>query len=368
MSKSFRAIAFYLPQYYPIPENDKWWSKGFTEWTNVAKARPLFPGHYQPHIPADLGFYDLRVPEARQNQADLARKYGIEGFCYWHYWFGNGKKLLERPLKEVIESGKPDFPFCIGWANHSWSGIWHGAPNRILIEQTYPGKKDFTNHFYYLLSAFKDKRYFKVNDKLVFVIYWPPDLPDAKKFTNLWKDLAKKEGLPGFHFITHGVKNPQDYGCDACVTNAPFIHTPPSVFIKGIRYLNILLNRYIKIKPNLIPIKLKSLPTIRSYKNFVEHLNSMPLSKNEYPLVIPNFDNTPRSNKNGFVLTDSTPALFKTMLQNAMAKIKHIKNPQERIIFIKAWNEWAEGNHIEPDLKFGNAYLKVIKDCIYVKN
>lgn len=140
-----RAIAFYLPQFHPIPENDEWWGKGFTEWTNTAKAKPLFPGHYQPHVPADLGFYDLRLTEARVAQAEMAAEYGIEGFCYWHYWFA-GKRLLEHPFNEVMQSGKPDFPFCLGWANDTWSGIWHGAPNRVLIEQTYPGLEDYKNY------------------------------------------------------------------------------------------------------------------------------------------------------------------------------------------------------------------------------
>lgn len=142
-----KAIAFYLPQFHPIKENDEWWGKGFTEWTNVAKAKPMFPGHYQPHIPADLGFYDLRLSEARIAQADLAKKYGISAFCYWHYWFGNGRRILERPFQEVLESGTPDFPFCLAWANETWSGIWHGNPKTILVEQVYPGEQDYIDHF-----------------------------------------------------------------------------------------------------------------------------------------------------------------------------------------------------------------------------
>ena len=141
-----RAIAFYLPQFHPVPENNEWWGKGFTEWTNVVKARPLFKGHYQPHLPADLGFYDLRLPEVREAQARLAKEHGIEGFCYWHYWFGNGKRILERPFNEVLLSNKPNFPFCLGWANESWTGIWHGNPGKVLVEQQYPGKQDYIEH------------------------------------------------------------------------------------------------------------------------------------------------------------------------------------------------------------------------------
>ncbi|MFY8004508.1 MAG: glycoside hydrolase family 99-like domain-containing protein, partial [Chitinophagaceae bacterium] len=155
MNKNIKPIAFYLPQFHPIPENDTWWGKGFTEWTNVAKAQPLFEGHWQPRLPADLGFYDLRVAETREAQAAMAKQYGIYGFCYWHYWFG-GKQILERPLQEVVQLGKPDFPFCVAWANQTWKGTWHGlSSNKVLIEQTYPGKEDYEAHFNAMLPAFK---------------------------------------------------------------------------------------------------------------------------------------------------------------------------------------------------------------------
>lgn len=157
-----RVLALYLPQYHPVPENDMWWGKGFTEWSNVTKAKPLFRGHYQPKLPTDLGFYDLRLPEVREEQAKLAKEAGIEGFIYWHYWFGNGKRLLERPFNEVLESGKPDFPFALAWANHTWStktwksAIGETAKKGVIMEQTYPGIEDYTEHFYYALKAFKD--------------------------------------------------------------------------------------------------------------------------------------------------------------------------------------------------------------------
>ena len=193
-----RAIALYLPQFHPIPENDEWWGKGFTEWTNTAKAKPMFRGHYQPHIPADLGFYDLRVPETREAQAALARQYGIEGFCYYHYWFA-GRRILERPFNEVLHSGAPDFPFCLCWANATWSGIWYGEPKRVLIEQTYPGRADHEAHFQTLLPAFKDPRYIRVDDKPVFLIFQPFDLPDAAATLALWRAMAADAGLSGLH-------------------------------------------------------------------------------------------------------------------------------------------------------------------------
>ena len=203
MGNKIKIIAFYLPQFHPIPENDKWWGKGFTEWTNVGKAKPLFRGHYQPRVPADLGYYDLRIPEVRESQANMAKSFGIDGFCYWHYWFGNGKRLLERPFNEVLQSGRPDFPFCLAWANQSWQGISHGIKNKkILIEQLYPGKEDYINHFNSLLPAFKDSRYIRINDKPVFVIYKPLDIPKIQEFILLWNNLALQNGLKGIFFIS----------------------------------------------------------------------------------------------------------------------------------------------------------------------
>ncbi|MCX7012247.1 MAG: glycoside hydrolase family 99-like domain-containing protein, partial [Candidatus Sumerlaeota bacterium] len=195
-----RLIAFYLPQFHPIPENDEWWGKGFTEWTNVAKARPLFPGHYQPRVPADLGFYDLRVPETREAQAAMARAHGIEGFCYWHYWF-NGKRLLEKPFDQMLATGEPEFPFCLAWANEDWTRTWDGRSSEILQKQEYGGQSDDTAHFDYLLRAFKDQRYMAVDGKPMFLIYRPADLPDPTATIALWRSLARESGLPGLHLV-----------------------------------------------------------------------------------------------------------------------------------------------------------------------
>jgi hypothetical protein len=207
MTKRARVIAYYLPQFHPIPENDKWWGEGFTEWDNVKKVKPLFKGHYQPRIPADLGYYDLRDPEIRGKQARLAREAGIEGFCYWHYWFGNGKRLLERPFQEVLETGKPDFPFCLGWANHSWTNTsWKAANSLVkagtLMEQTY-SEEDYVQHFYAVLPAFKDKRYIRVDGKPLFVVFDPYGLSDAHLFIRKWNKLAEENGLAGIHFVSH---------------------------------------------------------------------------------------------------------------------------------------------------------------------
>ena len=251
-----RPIAIYLPQFHPIPENDEWWGKGFTEWTNVVKAKPLFKGHEQPKFPGELGFYDLRVAEVREQQAELARKHGIEGFMYWHYWFA-GKRILERPFQEVLESGKPDFPFCLGWANETWKGTWHGlSENKALIEQTYPGIEDHQKHFYAVLSAFQDKRYITVEGKPIFLIYRPFEIPEVGLLIQLWRELAVKNELKGIYFIgiAQGVrshKNLIDDGFDGLALSdlkgsIPFIYSHNNINtfflqdkekVKQVRYL-----------------------------------------------------------------------------------------------------------------------------------
>lgn len=360
-----RLIPFYLPQFHPIPENNEWWGKGFTEWTNVAKAKPLFSGHYQPHIPADLGFYDLRVPETRMAQADMAREYGIEGFCYYHYWFA-GKRLLERPFIEVLKSGKPDFPFCLAWANQTWTGIWHGAPDRILIEQTYPGRKDYESHFYTLLDAFSDERYITIDNKPIFVVYDPHRLPEPEAFTDLWRNLAVKSGLKGLYFIGNVSSPswvPEKNGFDASVLDSlSFIRQKMNRFYNSnLGYPKIILKKFLYNNLNRFPLKMFHKPTVYSYRDvikaaFPEHEPSF----DHFPCIIPNWDNTPRSNNNGLVFHDSSPELFRTYLKKAIKRVVN-REYQKRIIFIKSWNEWAEGNYVEPDLKYGKAYLEVIK-------
>ena len=272
INNSIRPIALYLPQFHPIPENDEWWGKGFTEWTNVAKAKPLFEGHWQPRLPADLGFYDLRIPEVREAQARLAKEYGIYGFCYWHYWFG-GKQILERPLNEVVESGKPDFPFCLAWANQTWAGTWHGlSENQTLIEQTYPGTEDYTKHFYRLLKAFKDERYIEVNGKKLFFVFRPMEIPEPKQFVDLWQNLAQKEGFKGFHFVGMHMPydwNPQEFGFDAMI---------PGFFDRSKYQLNSNVKARNRLQKVIRKLQTKdktgpSLPLIASYPDYVREVS-----------------------------------------------------------------------------------------------
>ncbi len=349
MNKKARLIAFYLPQYHPIRENDKWWGKGFTEWTNVTKAKPLFRGHIQPKLPTDLGFYDLRVAEVRELQAQMAKEAGIEGFAYWHYWFGNGKQLLEYPFNEVLKSGKPNYPFCLAWANQTWTGIWHGSSNKTLIEQTYSGKEDYKNHFYHLLEAFRDSRYLKIGNKPIFLIYNPHSLPSFNEFKDCWNYLADKEGVGEFFFIGICSSN-DDNDFNGFVQHAPILQKQikESVTKKLIK----------KVKQKILKH-----PNIYNFQDYVDIAIKQEIKNDEFPLVLPNWDNTPRSKERGLVLKDSTPKRFEYYLNEMISKIED-RPFDKRLIFIKSWNEWAEGNYLEPDIRFGGKYLEAIKETV----
>lgn len=380
---SVRVIALYLPQFHPIPENDNWWGKGFTEWTNVARARPLFKGHYQPRIPADLGFYDLRMPEIREQQAVLAKEAGIEGFCYWHYWFGNGKRLLERPFNEVLKSGTPDYPFCLGWANHSWtSKTWEksGVRPSMLMEQCYGGVDEYRQHFFALLTAFKDKRYICVDGKPLFMIYSPLDIPDTALFLQTWRSLAIENGLPGIHFVgysetssswrisSNGEKRrvlPQtnnanevftfilDMGFDAILSSGK---SRAEMLVKGkyIRLLKIFLQ---KIGYKATPITYEYRDIMRNY--YVKE----DTWENVYPTILPQWDRSPRTGNALDIFVNSSPEYFKESVLLAKRIIQH-KKPEHQILFLRSWNEWAEGNYIEPDIKYGKGYIHALKSAL----
>jgi hypothetical protein len=335
-------VAFYLPQFHPIPENNAWWGEGFTEWTNVAKAKPLYKNHYQPHLPADLGFYDLRVPETREAQAALARSHGINAFCYYHYWFA-GRRLLQKPLEEVLRLGQPDFPFMLCWANDTWTGVWYGAPDRILIEQTYPGENDHAAHFQHLLPVFRDKRYVKLRGKPVFCIWRATSIPKIREFTQQWEALAVESGFPGMHFIAtrHGFNRLplENLGLHAEIP----LYMPPrrKTIISGRQY-----------------------PTVYKYEDIYEKfLPGHPANGKTYPCVKPNWDNTPRSGADGLVFEGATPELFRKQFEKALDWSEGMP-ADNRVIFIKAWNEWAEGNCLEPEARYGRGFLTAIKDAL----
>lgn len=380
-----RLFAFYLPQFHPTPENDEWWGRGFTEWTNVTKAKPLFPGHYQPRLPADLGFYDLRVPEVREAQANLARKAGVEGFCYWHYWFA-GRRMLERPFNEVVASGEPDFPFCVAWANDTWRSHWYGAEKRTLIEQTYPGKADHERHFYALLEAFQDRRYIRVHNRPMFTIFRPKNLPGTEAFIELWHDLARRNGLDGIHFVAHLFDDELDFPWRNAGYNGAVVTNELKVMRRrmwdiarerlrlaeaerdGARKFRKLLEAVTgtgRLVAHRILQRVLGWPGgVHYYRDAMLFFKSArALELGCYPSIVPGWDNTARAGKKGVVLHGATPELFAEHVRDIFESVAD-RPAEERIVFVKSWNEWAEGNCLEPDRKFGHGYLDAVRAAL----
>ena len=353
VSNDPRFIALYLPQFHPIPENDKWWGMGFTEWTNVGRAKPLFRGHYQPRIPGDLGFYDLRLPDSREAQASLAREYGIEAFCYYHYWF-NGRRLLERPFDEVLRSGRPDFPFCLCWANETWSRRWLGEERDILIEQTYSAEDD-VEHARWLVNAFADNRYLKIHGRPLVLIYRPRDLPSPESTTDTLRQACMRAGLAEPFLVgvdahcTHF--DSRRIGFDDNMNFTPQLGLLPHAFDD--RFNQHRLVRNLKERKIVSDIKLYDYGS--AWQTMFRSRPSFP----HLPSVFVGWDNTPRRGRRGIVIEDGTPELFQQALGQAIEAVRE-RPVQERIVFLNAWNEWAEGNHLEPDLRHGLAYLTAV--------
>lgn len=354
MTKNIRLIAFYLPQFHPIPENDEWWGRGFTEWNNVVKARPLFKGHYQPHIPRELGFYDLRVPETRIAQAEMAQSYGIDGFCYWHYWF-NGKQLLEKPFTEISKSRKPDFPFCLAWANESWSRGWIGEEKDILIKQTYSTIDDI-NHIRWLMQAFLDLRYIKIYKRPLFLIYRPRDLLEPKKTTDLFREKCIKSGVPEPYLVgidAHCINyDCRQLGFDGTLKFEPQLGLLPDFNSEKVRFSKLIRNA----RRGIINARLR----IYDYSDARSLMDAQKPDFPYYPSICVGWDNTPRRNGKAVIFVNSTADRFGEGLLKIIKSVQ-CKPYEERLVFINAWNEWAEGNHLEPDMKNGLAYLEKLK-------
>lgn len=349
----FKPIAFYLPQFHPIPENDEWWGDGFTEWTNVKKARPLFKNHYQPHIPSELGYYDLRDEGVRIKQAELAQEHGIFGFCYWHYWFGSGKRVLEKPAQDFLKSRKPNFPICFAWANQSWTGIWHGAPDRVLVRQEYLGRKDDERHFNEVLPFFFDSRYIRINDKPLFLLYRPFDHPYLNDFIKHWNSLAIESGLKGIHFLGISYEeNVIGYDLDGFAYHDPILK-------KGdLNFFEKAIKKITKKYPKEILSQAIYGCKVTSYEDLVKKTFNQKMKKGNFPTLHTGWDNTPRSGKRGVVQQDFNLKLFQTHLRKVLGSINEEDEP---IFFIKSWNEWAEGNYLEPDQRFQRGKLEVLK-------
>jgi O-antigen biosynthesis protein len=341
---SVRAIAFLLPQFHPVPENDGWWGDGFTEWTNVRPARPLFAGHYQPHVPAELGYYDLREPAVRQRMAALAARYGIYGFCYYHYWF-SGRRLLEEPFASVAASGQPHFPFCLCWANEPWSRRWDGSNDDVLQPQTY-SEADDAEHIEALLPALTDPRAIRVDGRPLFLVYRPGDLPDPVATTRTWRAAIRAQGLSDLYLVaveSDGAIDPRPIGFDASVRfqpdwrvleDAPRLEVgPPSARVY----------EYRDVWPVLAEVP--EVPWTR------------------FPAVCPGWDNTPRRREGATMLHRANPRAYEHWLRVAIDDVRP-RTPDERIVFINAWNEWGEGCHLEPDRRHGHAFLRATRRAL----
>jgi lipopolysaccharide biosynthesis protein len=354
-----RVLAIHLPQFHPIPENDAWWGPGFTEWTNVTRALPRYPGHRQPNLPSELGFYDLRVPEVRQAQADLARAHGIDGFVYYHYWF-HGRKLLHQPVEAIVSSGRPDFPFCLCWANEHWTRSWTPNGAEMLVEQTYSADDDDA-HIEYLLQIFADPRYIKVDGKPVLFMYRASKMPDAGGTFQRWRDAARKAGFPGLYLIRFESSNetgdPAAVGCDAAAEFQP----DKRLFTREFpEWLPMGRLRKVGVRPfgNL---------SFQRYERLVDAaLNRGLPSYKFYRCVMPSWDNTPRRPRaagGGLVVIGSTPQRFERWLSGILRAFQPY-SPDENIVLVNAWNEWAEGNHLEPGVRWGRQFLEATARAI----
>lgn len=362
-SPSLRTIAFYLPQYHPIPENSEWWGPGFTEWRNVTQARPLFPGHYQPHLPSDLGFYDLRLPEAREAQASMAREYGLGGFCYYHYWF-NGRRILERPFTEVLASGKPDFPFCLCWANENWTRVWDGGEQAVLLQQHYSAADDLA-HIRALIPALADPRYIRIHGRPLLLVYRTELLPEPARTAEIWRTESSKAGIGDLYLAR--VENfvsrvdPTSIGFDAAVEFAPLGAQVGKIRFRGPMHRVLtragLLsrayteNRVSQYRALMLGMLAKPDPAFKRFR-----------------CVTPMWDNTARRRSGAQIYAGSTPELYKSWLTEIARRTIDNFPPGERIVFVNAWNEWAEGCHLEPDLKWGRKYLEATKAAVDAAN
>lgn len=359
-----KIIAYYLPQFHTFPENDEWWGKGYTEWRSVKNAQPIFEGHYQPRIPYQGKYYDLTEVENLKWQAEIAKKYGVYGFCYYHYWF-EGKMLMYKPAELMLENKDIKLPFCMCWANHTWTKAWSEHNREVLMEQTYGDQKDWADHFYYFLKFFQDERYIRIDDKPVLVIYKPDHIPVLKQMLEFWNELAKRNGLKGLTFMYQQYSyNHQkdeagelfDYGIEfqpGKVKDQQLIYTLPIAIRK---FRNLMVNKF-----NLRQTKASSM--WYSYDDVWERiLKSKPMDDKMIPGAFVDFDNTPRYKKMAAIYYGVTPDKFRHYLS---LQIKHAKEVYHKdMLFMFAWNEWGEGGYLEPDEKYGYGMLEAVRSAL----
>lgn len=359
MQTSIRAIAFYLPQFHPTPENDLWWGKGFTEWTNVTQAQPRFLGHYQPHLPADMGFADLRVPEVREAQAALAREYGVHGFCYYHYWF-NGRRLLNRPFDEVLSSGEPDFPFCLCWANENWTRRWDGQESEILLAQDY-SEDDHRQHARSLAPAFADPRYIRVDGRPMFLIYKANRIPEIRRATDLWREEIMRCGLPE-PYLLRVESSLDEYGDPGSIGFDAAVEFQPAWASLGFPLRHGWKAR-LAVRAGLLSRGWVE-NIVHDYPRVVSQMLSRPAPEyKRFPCVAPGWDNSARRKRDAVVLINSSPKEYELWLTEVVRRIEG-EGPTEKLLFINAWNEWAEGCHLEPCQKWGRGYLEATRRAL----
>ena len=336
-----RLIAFYLPQFHPIPENDLWWGKGFTEWTNVTKAEPLFSGQYQPHLPADFGYYDLRVRATRHKQIELAKEYGINGFCYHYYWF-SGTRLLNEPIDDMLADPKSDMPFCLCWANENWTRRWDGAEREILIAQKYL-PNDALDFIKSLIPFFSDDRYIRLNGAPFLIVYCPQNLPDSQRTINVWRDYCRYVDIGEIHLcaaLTHGNEDYAKYGFDSGVEFPP--HNSKCQNVAATRAFNEAFAG-----------------TVIDYAEIAQsYLDRKYHHANIFRTLFPSWDNTARTGKRAVIIDGGTPDNYEYWLNQAIRRTSDEFPNEERFVFINAWNEWAEGCHLEPDRKYQRGFLE----------
>ncbi|MGD0588773.1 MAG: glycoside hydrolase family 99-like domain-containing protein [Thermoplasmata archaeon] len=355
-----KVIAFYLPQFHEIPENNEWWGPGFTEWTNTRRSKPLFLGHYQPREPLNDNYYSLLDPSVQDGQAHLARKYGIDAFCYYHYWF-NGRRLLEQPFENMLKSGAPDFPFLLSWANEPWSRAWNGRRRDVIAPQSYGEENDWKQHFEYLAGAFRDPRYLRVDGKPIFVIYRPSHFKRCREMLEFWRRLAPEYGFEGLHLLhVLNTFEPRTVkGFDGVIELEPtytISHDMPVSWVVG-RYAR-AFRRLLARDPGRIPDRSLDRVDYDLVWRRILARNPNRHGIRTYLGAFPDWDNSPRRGRRGTVFENSTPASFEKYF---LAQLKRTRSGQaDGLIFINAWNEWAEGAYLEPDKRYEFAYLEAL--------